>query len=402
MAKQSGISQTPLVNRIPTGYDGAAIPTEFSIPSCGIEDVDTSLFNLFDRDSFIQITINDEEGNTGYKHKVPVVFATGERYALTQRNKPIRDKSGGLILPIISITRTSLNQQKDFMGGYGLGQNPGDIVVKKQLSSKDRNWQNIINKLSIQNQDSVASIANFISETLQTGNKPGRLASRRDKFTKKTDKYLKSNLNNNIFEIYTLPFPVFYHAVYEITIWTSFRQHMNEIVEKIMTNYDGQGRTYKLTTDKGYWFMAYFEDDIGSDDNVEDFTDQLRAHKTTFTVKVPAYMFANQNGGDMIPIRRYLSAPQLSFDVFDGIFEQPFVSSAPSADKDKFILSDIDNPNQAGVPESGRDEKFYQRKVIKDPFSGEEEEVFLEVKYRGARSGETTISKRKLFGIDIP
>lgn len=402
MSRQSGMAQLGTENRIPSGFDGAAIPTDFFIPSCGIEDVDTALFNLFDQDNFISITINDEEGNFSYKHKVPVVFAAGERFAMRQRNKPFRDKTGSLILPIISIKRTALNQDKNYLGGMGLGQNTGDFVIRKRLSSSDRNYQNIINRLGLSNQDNVASVSNFLNSVTETGNNPGTLATRREKFQKSSDQMLQNELGHNIYEIITMPFPRFYHATYEIEIWTSYRQQMNEIIEKIMTNYDGQGNTYVINTDKGYWFVAMFDDDIDSEDNTEEFTEEARMFKTRFRVNVPAYMIANQNGGDMVPFRRYLSAPQISFEAYDGIFDQPFVPFVPEADPDKFILNDVEDLDRAGNIKTGRGEKFYQKKIIRDPFSGVDENVFVEVKYRNARNGEMVLSKRKIFNIDIP
>ena len=45
----------------------------------------------------------------GKSSKVPVVFAAGERFALTRRKSPIRDKNNALILPIVSIMRTGMD-----------------------------------------------------------------------------------------------------------------------------------------------------------------------------------------------------------------------------------------------------------------------------------------------------
>ena len=85
----------------PTGYEGEN-NTDYVIPSCGVEDLDFSIFNLFDK----QIPLfYDLHGET---KKVPVIFATGERFALLRRRRPIVDRNGALILPLISITRSSI------------------------------------------------------------------------------------------------------------------------------------------------------------------------------------------------------------------------------------------------------------------------------------------------------
>ena len=83
---------------------GISYDAEFSIPSCTIEDVDRALFDLFDK-----------ELDLFYKHegaivRIPVVFATGERFAILARNKPLRDKNDTLVLPLISIARSSISK----------------------------------------------------------------------------------------------------------------------------------------------------------------------------------------------------------------------------------------------------------------------------------------------------
>ena len=35
--------------KLPTGYEGENVPDDFSIPSCGIEDIDRAVFELFDK-----------------------------------------------------------------------------------------------------------------------------------------------------------------------------------------------------------------------------------------------------------------------------------------------------------------------------------------------------------------
>lgn len=401
MATQKQMANQLTDNRIKSGYEGSNIPEDFEIPAVGIEDVDRAMFNLFDKDNQIYILTRDDESSEQFERKVPVVFATGERFALRERRNPIRDKSGALILPIISIRRTGINQAKENMGS-AIGQDTGDFVIKKRLSSKDPQYQNIINKLALKNQDNVPSDENFLNSTTEKGAKGGTVASRRNKFEKSGDSLLKGNINKNIVEVITVPFPIRYVVSYEITFWTSFQTHMVQMLEKVMTNYDGQGRTYKLNTDKGYYFVAYFGDEIETQDNFEEFTNDERVHKYVFNVQVTAYMIANQNGGDMVPFRKYLSAPQLSFGIYDGIYEEkPDEGNAPTGDTNDFVLNNIENLDNRGEPIK-RLKDIYEKKVIKDPFSGENEEVFVRIKRRNARAGETTFSSKRLLDIEIP
>jgi hypothetical protein len=401
MATQKEMANQPIGNRILSGYEGANLPEDFKIPSLGIEDVDRAMFNLFDKDNQIYIMTRDDESVEQFQKKVPVVFATGERFALRERRNPIRDKSGALILPIISIRRTGINQAKENMGS-AIGQDTGDFVIKKRLSSKDPKFQNAVNRLGLKNQENVASDNNFLNFIDQSGARPGTLSSRRSKLIRTKDGLLTSNPTYNITEVISIPFPIRYTVKYEITFWTSFQIHMNQMIEKVMTNYDGQGRTYKLTTDKGYYFVAYFADDIETQDNFEEFTDDERVHKYVFNVEVTAYMIANQNGGDMVPFRRYLSAPQISFGIFDGDFEQQRdEGTAPTGNPNDFLLNNIENLDNRGRPIK-RLQDVFERRIIVDPFSGKNERAFVRIKRRDARVGETTISSERLMDIEIP
>ena len=75
----------------PTGYEGVT-NTDYIIPSCGVEDLDFAVFNLFDKQIPLFYDLHGE------LKKVPVIFATGERFALLRRKKPTlvvtRMKSG--------------------------------------------------------------------------------------------------------------------------------------------------------------------------------------------------------------------------------------------------------------------------------------------------------------------
>ena len=69
-------------------------------------------FDLFDKNLNLEVEVNQQTT------RVPVVFAAGERFALTRRRQPIRDRNGALILPVIAIARKSIDISPD-QGGYG-------------------------------------------------------------------------------------------------------------------------------------------------------------------------------------------------------------------------------------------------------------------------------------------
>ena len=84
-------------------FDGNNIPEDFDFPSIGIENIDRAVFDLFDK------KLQFETTSKGVSKKVPVIFATGERFALTRRTNPIRDRNNTNILPLISIVRENID-----------------------------------------------------------------------------------------------------------------------------------------------------------------------------------------------------------------------------------------------------------------------------------------------------
>ena len=87
MANRKPPAKRAIINQ----FDGDNVPENFEFPSIGIEDIDRSVFNLFDKVLQIETT------SKGKSRQVPVIFATGERFALTRRKKPLRDKNNANI-----------------------------------------------------------------------------------------------------------------------------------------------------------------------------------------------------------------------------------------------------------------------------------------------------------------
>ena len=295
---------------IKSGFEGPR--SDLSIPSCGIEDVDVGMFDLFDKEIQISITGSD----TGDIKKVPVIFAAGEKWALLKKGRPIRDRNNTLILPLITIMRTQISQDKSTdVAGRGINQQSGEIVVRRRLDDSDRDYQNLINKSLILGQQSAAILTNAPTDSDQltvdrkTGELSGELSTRRGG-------YLQSNRKKNIFETIVVPSPQFYTATYEISVWTQYMQHMNQIIEKIMSSFLPQAQSWKLTTSKGYWFVASVDEGrFESETNFEDMSTAERFIKTKFSVKVPAYIWASSAPGVPVPVKRYVSSPIIEFQI---------------------------------------------------------------------------------------
>ena len=265
-----------------------SIPDDFEIPNCTIEDVDRALFNLFDKQ--IPFVSRRKEST----RRIPVIFATGERFAVLRRKEPLRDKQGAIILPLISIMRTGVSQTPTM--GAATSQNL-PMTIRQRLSPEDPLYQRLVNKNNFRSSD------NLISEEAQpdypavlTGTIPGRIASRcapsrTTSMNSREGKVLPPQLGQNIFEVITMPPPKYYTATYEVTFWSQYTQEMNNMLMTMMSLYQSYSqRSFKLETPKGYWFVGYGGEALSPGNNFDDFTDNERVIRYSFEITVPAYI----------------------------------------------------------------------------------------------------------------
>ena len=392
--------------KLRTGWEGTNIPDDFNIPSCGIVDMDRAMFNLFDKDISIQVSV------AGTMKKVPVVFASGERFAVSQRNKPIRDKNNALILPIIAIHRKSIDHDAE-VGGYGSGisfREKGDLIIKRRLSKKDAAYQNIINQQKIKNQDNVSNTGNFTLSDIAPGNEaePGTSTSRRNKNNlSKTqgNATLESNLNgDHIYEIITVPYPKFVKVSYSITVWTQYVSHVNKIIETLFANFPGVGHNYQVTTDSGYKFVAFMKSPLSFDDNFTDYTTDERLVKLTFDMDLPGYFVAPQDvPGKGSPFRSFETAPNVVFEMKE-ITADLIEKRGPdirTGEINKFTLNNIDELDKRGDKILNRDTiDLDVVEYVINPFTGEQEKKLSKVLSKNSRTGETVASIRTIKDLE--
>lgn len=414
----------------PTGFEGNDVPSDFSVPSCTIEDVDRALFNLFDKQLPLQVRQSSNgTNNTGVK-KVPVIFATGERFAFLRRKVPIGDRGGdhsALIIPLISITRSSISQDPD--NGIGPGQ-ASPIVIKRRLSKESPIYKRLINENRFSNQEDSQNESSNI-ERIVSGSIELTLASQTIE-SARSGKLLTPDLRNNIYETLTIPPVKYYTATYNISIWTQYTQEMNDLLMTIMSLYqNNHRRTFKLESEKGYWFVAYFGSDLSSDNNTDDFTDSERIIRYNFDVKVNGYIVAPEYPGSPAYVRRFISAPTVEFNTFSSSAKILVGSPSPQrADSNIFLLEDLysetneipgsgvglrspqqlidslDVHNDAGGSSVGGNisRRFHDstRAVVtrRDIFTGEERESILRIKSENPAKGETVLSGQIIKKLD--
>ena len=388
---------------------GISTDPDFTVPSCTVEDVDRAIFKLFDQD--LDLFYRQE----GAVVRVPVIFATGERFAILSRNKPLRDDNDTLILPLVSIARSAI--QKDMSRGMGTNQN-APVTIKRRLSKEDPVYQRIMNKEALKNQDDRAHSSHKLGSSRGKGTKPGQIATRRNLPTTnpayRSGRLLSGIGTNNVYEIFELPRVNYYTATYDITIWTQYTQQMNDLIMAFMDSaHTGSKITFRVETEKGYYFVAYLDGGFSPANNFEEFTDDERIVRYSFTMSVPAYIINSNHEGSRNQIRRFISAPQITFDMVtvNAPLTQKQKVGIPSGKSKDFLLTHLGTeddplPGQSiksksdanvgeyydtatiGGAESGRSSIEVVR-TYRDPVTGEAVNEVLPFKQRNQRKGET-------------
>ena len=412
----------------PTGFESPDVVTDIKIPPCSIEDLDRAVFNLFDNQLPLQVKQKDD----GVK-KVPIIFATGERFAILRRKIYLGDRGpnhSALILPLVSIQRSNISQDPEN------GAMPGQtlpITIKRRLSKDNPIYKRLINEMGFQNQDDIAAVGHNLSPA-GSGAAPGTVGTRRNISVGQDaieGRLLNPQFSNNIYETLTIPPTKHYTATYEISIWAQYTQEMNEMLMTIMSLYQNNDRrTFRLESPKGYWFVGYVSSDLSADNNTDDFTDQERIIRYSFSIKANGYIIAPQYPGSPAYIRRHVSAPTVSFGIFSTTAAVITANPSPQdANPNSFLLEDLysdtndmidskvggnttrdltdslDKHTDSGESTVGghtRSIRSNQRVLVtrKDIFTGEERNGLLRVRSSGGRSGETVYREQIIKKLD--
>jgi hypothetical protein len=364
---------------IPSGYSGTNT-SDYFLPPCTVKDIDEALFSVF---SDINFTVTKDKELS----KAKVLFSAGERWAMRKNGKDVRDDNGTLILPLIAIHRMKIDQSTYHLRGSN--SHTGEIVIKRRLDKSDALYQNLINKIGIKNQSNVGG--SFISGTINTGN----IGLKDNQFDKDiVDKaFLSSKYENNLWEFIVIPTPQYIDINYEITFWTQYQAQMNELIEKLMSAYLApSNRSFKLETKAGYWFVGQVTDDgFTYEGNAEDYTETERIIKNKLTVKVQSFILGSNAPGMPIPVKRFVSAPMISFDVSgeDAITEIPADQNTEEQDGDPTLNFTL-NGEVIRSPDNKSPDLFVQQQVI-NPFSLKESVQYLRVTSQNKKVGESIL-----------
>jgi hypothetical protein len=230
-----------------------------------LEVIDQAINDWFDRT--VDAHVQDQSKQ---RKKVPVHFASGERWINSREKKGLRDKNGMIILPVITLRRTGIDPSSDMAA---LGTETPTIQISKRISQKTNNLRNL-SKLRVPSQ-------------------------RIDGAT--------------VYEVTTIPFPDRSILTYDVNIQTQYIVQMNSILEKIFHELDIQKsfvaplvnnhRHPKISVPfeergklKDPYIVGFFDSSVADGGNLDEFTDTERIVRFTTTIRVPTVLQLDPEG----------------------------------------------------------------------------------------------------------
>ena len=149
--------------------------------SVGIMDMDSAIMYYFNEVIKPEVEINKE------KVKVPCIYASPERWNAISKQGFLRDKKKQIIVPLIAFKRTGMSRNDN-------------MPIDKLDANDPKHFYTFQKRYTQQNR--------FDKFSVQKNLEPGR-------------------------EYYNVSMPDYMNLTYEFTVWTSYIEQMNQIVEKI-------------------------------------------------------------------------------------------------------------------------------------------------------------------------
>ena len=196
--------------------------------------------------------------NKGW-NPAPVKWVIGERSFQMKEDSQMRDSSGALILPMITLERTGIIKDLTKKGTVH-GNVPPALVASK-----------LGDTITIARQINQKKTANFANAHAQDKHKQINFRTRKE--NKKV-----------VYQTVTIPIPVYVEVSYAVTIRSEYQQQMNELLQPFITR--TRGSTQIRVTHEDHSYMAFVQGDFSQDNTTSSLDKNERNFKTTIEIKV--------------------------------------------------------------------------------------------------------------------
>jgi len=226
------------------------------------EDIKNAEVTLMDIDSAIMFYFDDvikpSVEDNGENIKVPIMYASPERWKAIQRDGFMRDKKRQTITPVIAYRRTSIEKDTS-------------LPVDKLDANNPHLFYTFQKKFT--------NVNRYDNFQIQQGSLPQR-------------------------EYYNVMMPDYVTVSYDFIIWTSYIQQMNKIVERV------------VYSDGAYWGdpdKLRFRSNIDTFTDATEISDNERLVRTNFTVTLRGYLLPKGNFDHRSTTQKFITPKKLIF-----------------------------------------------------------------------------------------
>ena len=203
---------------------------EVGLLGSSLEDIDASMLDFLKSDLDLSVLTNQG------LEKVPVIWISPERAFQIKNDKTLRDESGSLIVPLISLEREGVSKDPSRKGGFQAhlfsnrkdGRTGRFIIAKKIVQDKTRD--------------------NSVITNTRTNTEGVR------------QKYKPNENKRIVVDTLSIPIPTYVNVDYKITIRTEYQQHINDLITPFITR-TGQINSFVMKRN-GHLYEAFIDQSI--------------------------------------------------------------------------------------------------------------------------------------------
>jgi len=221
-------------------------------PEVTLLDIDSAITFYFE--NVIKPSVEDNGENV----KVPIMYASPERWSAIRKNGFMRDKKDQIITPVIAYKRTSIDKNDALPQDKLDANNPNLFYTFEKKFSQENKYDNF---------------------SVQIGNQPSR-------------------------EYYNVTMPDYVTVSYDFIVWTSYIEQMNKILERI------------VYSDGAYWGepdKMRFHSTVDSITDATEVSDSERIVRSNFSVTLKGYLLPKANFDHRSTTQKYLAPKRVVF-----------------------------------------------------------------------------------------
>ena len=210
--------------------------------------------------------------------KVPVLWVSAERAYQMKHDQSLRDSFGALILPIMTFERTGV--EKD-LGRKG--------VIQANLPEKNDPIGGVGGRFTVAKEINVDKTGDYADAV--SARKFGDVGSGKVNFNTRGRRTKKI-----VYDIYSIPTPVYLNVTYEVNIRTRYQEQMNQLLTPFVV-YSGAVTQFIIEHEQ-HKYEAFFDSNYTFDNNVASLGEDERIYNTKITINVLGYVFGEGKNRD--------------------------------------------------------------------------------------------------------